>query len=156
MFAAPLKCIITANTICTMLNWFELFGRHASLYSVILMIPHICARHTQHFYISIFIVEYGCQEKNKQRKKSNESLVKHNHTDYIKTTFTANIPNTPNTCALLLRTEKVHVARLHNDWLWWCNSREMTGTICLWGHSMSNQPGHGTHHHRYCSFLNCM
>ena len=53
--------------------------------------------------------------KNTQRKKSNESLVKHNHTDYVKIKFTANIPNTPDACALLLRTEKVHVARLHND-----------------------------------------
>ena len=75
-----------------------------------------CAWHTQHFYISIYIVEHGCQEKKQAEKKSNESLVKHNHTDYVKTTFTANIPNTPNACALLLRTEKVHVAWLHNDY----------------------------------------
>ena len=54
--------------------------------------------------------------KKTSREKSNESLVKHNHTDYVKTTFTANIPNTPNACALLLRTEKVHVAWLHNDY----------------------------------------
>ena len=70
-------------------------------------------------------------EKKTRREKSNESLVKHNHTDYVKTTFTANKPNTPDACALLLRTGKLHVARLHNDYGGVIHVLEMTGTICL-------------------------